>query len=106
MQAEPIAEVKEIQVSLLKPISEDGERLIVASKFRYPLLTNGNGLLKVEDPKNANRALICLGCSQRTAIPTEVLHSVNWALRTGGAGLKTKFECRRCGYMINIAFSW
>jgi hypothetical protein len=100
-----VAQVKEIEVAILKPISEDGEHCIVASRFHYPLLTNGGGLLDVQDPKNTNRAFTCLGCSQNTTIPVEVLHSVNWALRTESAGLKTRFECK-CGHVIDIAFTW
>ncbi len=98
----PTFQAKEIQVSLLKPIAED--RFIVASKFRYPLLTNGQGLLDVA--KNTRRAFSCPGCSQTTTIPSEVLNSCNWALRTDGAGLKTKFQCERCGFAIDIGFSW
>jgi hypothetical protein len=99
------AQVKEIEVSILKPISEDGEHCIVVSRFRDPLVTNGGGLLDVHDPKNTNRALICLGCDQRVTLPVEVLHSVNWGLRTNSAGVKTRFECK-CGHVIDIAFSW
>ncbi len=98
----PTFQVKEIQVSLLKPIAED--KFIVASKFRYPLLTNGQGLLDV--PENTRRAFSCPGCSKTITIPTDVLQSVNWALRTDGAGLKTKFHCERCGFAIDIGFSW